>query len=110
MNTDTQDDDPPPKISQDHYRHIHEQRDFTMENLSLAGFTDEQDTDDQKIYLEYEFMVDEDIIEINRQINEESKPPAAQIDYRYRVPEEARLNRRIKNKYQYIGGMPLSMC
>ena len=37
-----------------------------MENLSLAGFTDVLDTDDEKIYLEYEFNVDEDIIEINR--------------------------------------------
>ena len=33
-------DDPPPPISQNHYRHIHEQRDFTMENLSMSGETE----------------------------------------------------------------------
>ena len=35
-----EDDVPPPKISQNHYRHIHEQRDFTLENLSMAGDTE----------------------------------------------------------------------
>ena len=63
------DKDVRPKISQDHYRHIHEQRDFTLENLSLAGYTDQLDYTDMKIEPEYEWQMDEDIIEINRQIN-----------------------------------------
>lgn len=61
-----------PKISQDHYRHIHEQRDFTLENLSLAGHTDVLDYSDQKIYVNYDWQMDEEIIQINKQINEES--------------------------------------
>jgi hypothetical protein len=46
-----EDDEPPPVISQNHYRHIHEQRDFTMENLSMAGETELMDYDDMKIDL-----------------------------------------------------------
>ena len=46
------DDDPPPPISQNHYRHIHEQRDFTMENLSMSGETELEDYYDMKINLE----------------------------------------------------------
>ena len=42
-------DDKPPPISQNHYRHIHEQRDFTMENLSMAGETEWMDYDEDKI-------------------------------------------------------------
>ena len=49
------DDEPRPKISQDHYRHVHEQRDFTLENLSLAGHTDILDYSDVKIDLEYDW-------------------------------------------------------
>ncbi len=41
--TKLDDDDPPPPISQNHYRHIHEQRDFTMENLSMSGETELED-------------------------------------------------------------------
>jgi hypothetical protein len=59
-----------PKISQDHYRHIHEQRDFTLENLSLAGHTDILDCSDQKIHAEYAWQVEEDIIQINKEIND----------------------------------------
>lgn len=62
-----------PKISQDHYRHIHEQRDFTLENLSLAGHTDILDYSDTKIELEYDWQVDEEIIQINKEINEEAE-------------------------------------
>ena len=65
------DKDVRPKISQDHYRHIHEQRDFTLENLSLAGHTDILDSCDQKIHPEYAWQVDEDIIQINKEINDE---------------------------------------
>lgn len=44
-------DQAPPKISQNHYRHIHEQRDFTFENLSMAGETDFVDYDNFGIEL-----------------------------------------------------------
>lgn len=46
------DDDPPPPISQNHYRHIHEQRDFTMDNLSMGGETELEDYEEMKINLE----------------------------------------------------------
>lgn len=71
-NLATESDDPRPKISQDHYRHIHEQRDFTLENLSLAGFTDVIDYSELKIMPELECEVDAEIMEINKEINEES--------------------------------------
>jgi hypothetical protein len=51
MNKDN-DEDPPPPISQNHYRHIHEQRDFTMENLSMSGETVLEDYEDFHIGLE----------------------------------------------------------
>jgi len=44
-----EDDDPAPPISQNHYRHIHEQRDFTMENMSMAGETELMDYEEMKI-------------------------------------------------------------
>lgn len=53
-----EDDIPPPKISQNHYRHIHEQRDFTLENLSMAGDTDVEEYDDLKFHLEFEWQLD----------------------------------------------------
>ena len=49
------DSDVPVHISQDHYRHIHEQRDFTLENLSMAGQTDLVDYEDLKISHEFDF-------------------------------------------------------
>ena len=52
------DDDPPPPISQNHYRHIHEQRDFTMENLSMSGETELEDYEDLKINLESQAELD----------------------------------------------------
>lgn len=55
------DDDPPPPISQNHYRHIHEQRDFTMENLSMSGETELEDYYDMKINLENQADLDIDI-------------------------------------------------
>jgi hypothetical protein len=57
------DDDPPPPISQNHYRHIHEQRDFTMENLSMSGETELADYEekDMKIFLEDVNELDRDI-------------------------------------------------
>lgn len=111
--TNADDDEPRPKISQDHYRHIHEQRDFTLENLSLAGYTDVLDYSDEKIQLEYDWQTEEDIIKINKEINAESENSQEQqpkIDYRFRIAEKTRIQDRIKNKYQYIGGIPLSMC
>ena len=54
-------DELPPKISQNHYRHIHEQRDFTLENLSLAGETEEVLYDDYKIFADFEWQLDLDI-------------------------------------------------
>lgn len=111
-NLATESDEPRPKISQDHYRHIHEQRDFTLENLSLAGFTDVIDYSELKIMPEFEFEIDAEITQINKEINEESEQNLLQpkIEYRFRIPEAVRLGKRIKNRYQYIGGMPLSMC
>lgn len=52
---------PPPDISQNHYRHIHEQRDFTLENLSMAGETEMLEYDDYKIQAEFEWNLDLDI-------------------------------------------------
>ena len=46
---------PPPVISQNHYRHIHEQRDFTLENLSMAGETEVNEYDDFKILADFEW-------------------------------------------------------
>ena len=111
LNTENCTDDPPPKISQDHYRHIHEQRDFIIENLSLAGYTDIVDSDDIHVQYEYEFQLDDDLVKLNREINEaagEDKSP--KIEIRFRMPEVMRLQRRVKNRFSYIGGMPLALC
>ena len=97
MKKSKDDDDVPLKISQDHYRHIHEQRDFTLENLSMAGMTDVVDYDDLKVELEFEFEADfEDI------------PGNSDISYRFRILEQVRIEARVKNRYYYIGGVPLS--
>ncbi len=56
-----EDDVPPPKICQNHYRHIHEQRDFTLENLSMAGETEVLEYDDYKIMADFEWKLDLDI-------------------------------------------------
>ena len=84
------------KISQDHYRHIHEQRDFTLENLSLAGQTDVVDYDDLRVLPEFDFESDAPV---------NSGDP--HVSYRFRVPEAIRIEKRIKNRYYYIGGVPL---
>lgn len=81
--------------------------------MSLAGYTDVLDYSDEKIGLEFDWQTDEDIIKINKEINAESEgsqEPTPKIEYRFRLPEKTRLSDRIKNKYQYIGGIPLSMC
>lgn len=57
-------DDKPPPISQDHYRHIHEQRDFTLENLSMAGDTELMDYEDFKISLQESDELDFEIQEL----------------------------------------------
>ena len=54
-------DDIPPVISQNHYRHIHEQRDFTMENLSMAGETELMDYEEEYIRYEEEWQLDDEI-------------------------------------------------
>jgi len=54
-------DDPPPVISQNHYRHIHEQRDFTMENLSMSGETELADYENLHIELLDVNKLDEEI-------------------------------------------------
>ena len=54
-------EDPPPDISQNHYRHIHEQRDFTLENLSMAGETEILDYDDYKVMLEFDWQLDSEL-------------------------------------------------
>lgn len=56
-----EDETPPPQISQNHYRHIHEQRDFTLENLSMAGETEVLEYDDYKIQAEFEWNLDLDV-------------------------------------------------
>lgn len=93
------DDDVPVKISQDHYRHIHEQRDFTLENLSMAGQTDVVDYEDLRVMPEFDFESDAPV---------NSGDP--HVSYRFRVPEAIRVEQRVKNRYYYIGGVPLSQC
>lgn len=68
-------DDPPPKISQNHYRHIHEQRDFTLENLSLAGETEAVLYDDYKIFADFEWQLDLEIQELISKQTQEAKVP-----------------------------------
>jgi len=73
-NTKVVDDDPPPVISQNHYRHIHEQRDFTMENLSMAGETELMDYEEMRIDLECQEELDDDIQDIiNKDLDELKK-------------------------------------
>ena len=75
-------DDPPPKISQNHYRHIHEQRDFTLENLSLAGETEEVLYDDFKIFADFEWQLDLEIQELisKHNMNDKPNPPKSNSD------------------------------
>lgn len=54
-------DEAPPVISQNHYRHIHEQRDFTMENLSMAGETELMDYEEEHVRYEEEWQLDDEI-------------------------------------------------
>lgn len=79
----------------------------------MAGHTDMLDYSDAKIDLEYDWELDEEIIQINKEINEEAEAlniDDPKIQFRFRVPEKTRISDRIKNRYQYIGGIPLSMC
>lgn len=79
----------------------------------MAGYTDVLDYSDEKIELEFDWQTDEDIIKINKEINAEAENnpvPMPKIEYRFRIPEKTRIQDRVKNKYQYIGGIPLSMC
>ena len=102
----------PVHISQDHYRHIHEQRDFTLENLSMAGQTDLVDYEDLKISPEFDFEQDDDTKAANQAENEKRdvRVHPRDIRYKFRVPEAVRIEGRIKNRYYYIGGVPLSQC
>ena len=61
VNRKSSSEDIPAAISQNHYRHIHEQRDFTMENLSMAGETELEDYDDYHINLEPTDQLSEEI-------------------------------------------------
>ena len=61
VNRKSSSEDIPAPISQNHYRHIHEQRDFTMENLSMAGETELEDYDDYHIALEPTDQLNEEI-------------------------------------------------
>ena len=70
--TDDVDEKPLEKVSQDHYRHIHEQMDFTLETLSMAGLTDIQDYSDQKIMHEFDYELDDEILDINNEENEKN--------------------------------------
>jgi hypothetical protein len=83
-----EDDIPPPKISQNHYRHIHEQRDFTLENLSMAGETDKEDYTDLRFDLEFDWQQDDDIQDI--QTKKEKNAPY----YRFKVIDEERKKRK----------------
>lgn len=65
----------------------------------MAGMTDVVDYDDLKVELEFEFEADfEDI------------PGKSEISYRFRILEQVRIEARVKNRYYYIGGVPLSQC
>lgn len=86
-----EDDIPPPKISQNHYRHIHEQRDFTLENLSMAGETDKEDYTDLRFDLEFDWQQDDDIQDI--QTKKEKNAPY----YRFKVIDEERKKRKEQN-------------
>lgn len=102
-----EDDLPPPKISQNHYRHIHEQRDFTLENLSMAGETDHDEYTDLKFELEYEWEQDIDIHEQNKQLDQDfqkSRTSVRQLTkksvspfYRFKIIDEERKKRKDLN-------------
>jgi len=88
---------------------VHEQRDFTLENLSLAGETELLDYSDLKINLEFDIA--EEIKAINREINcladENSDGEVDIIRYEFREDEEDRLETRVKNRFPYNHGKPL---
>ncbi len=58
---------------------------------------------------EFDYEFDDEILDINNEENEKNHSDPW-IDFQFRVPESLRLQKRIKNRYSYIGGMPLSKC
>jgi hypothetical protein len=58
---------------------------------------------------EFDYEFDDEILDINNEENEKNQSDPW-IDFQFRVPESLRLQKRIKNRYSYIGGMPLSKC
>jgi|APCry1669189733_1035249.scaffolds.fasta_scaffold13079_1 hypothetical protein len=58
---------------------------------------------------EFDYELDDEILDFNNEENEKD-PNLPWIDFQFRIPETLRLQKRIKNRYSYIGGMPLSKC
>lgn len=78
----------------------------------MAGQTDVVDYDDLKIMPEFEFQIDEDLKkEIKTENDSRNKIVfPKEFSIKFRIPEEKRIEVRIKNRYYYIGGVPLSQC
>ena len=78
----------------------------------MAGQTDVVDYDDLKIMPEFEFQIDEDLKkEIKNENDSRNKIVfPKEFSIKFRIPEEKRIEVRIKNRYYYIGGVPLSQC
>lgn len=78
----------------------------------MAGQTDLVDYEDQKILPEYDFEQDDDTKAANQVENDKRdvRLHPREVKYRFRVPEAVRIEARIKNRYYYIGGVPLSQC
>jgi hypothetical protein len=75
----------------------------------MAGLTDILDYQDYKIMHEFDYELDDEIVDINHEENEKN-PNEPRTEFQFRMPESLRLQKRIKNRYAYIGGMPLSKC
>ena len=78
----------------------------------MAGQTDVVDYDDLKIMPEFEFQVDEDLKKEMKTENDSRNKIVfpKEFSIKFRIPEEKRIEVRIKNRYYYIGGVPLSQC
>lgn len=76
----------------------------------MAGQTDVVDYDDLKIMPEFE-IEDDMRIEIKKENDSRNKITfPKEFTIRVRIPELKRFEERIKNRYYYIGGVPLSQC
>lgn len=56
----------------------------------MAGLTDILDYQDYKIMHEFDYELDDDIVDINHEENEKS-PNDPRIDFQFRMPETLRL-------------------